>query len=671
MKPCRTSDSNIRQIMEHFTVDSRNNFIHVEGSIDANNEKFFDSLGLFSTAERAFLLESMINSVPALHDNDANNNISKSAATVMKGSCNNKRLKTLFQSILDTYSKAGEDNSKSLLLISSLKTLEYIDVICPIHIPHLREFILRDTINFMTPPPVQAIRNYYGESVAFYFAWMHFVSNWTIFPGLIGLVVFWVRKYRGHTIDNCDLTPFVGIVTFFWGGICTRFWDRRESSLAYQWGTYAVTDQEKLDYGKRASFKGEMRRSPVTGRIEMYYSPTKRKIKVAVAILVSMLLLVNPCIVMVISMNAQGYISSDDAKEWEWHPLYFPFFAMLADEGGIFDASSSWRCFIPVILRSIVINCMNQMYRRAAEVLTKWENHELAQDHDNSLVAKRFAFEAFDAYIVLFYLAVYERNAHLLRLELVGAMSADTFRRMITESIIPYLLQKMSAEKDHHDYSAKKDDEAYVAQKRCSAEVEKDSYEVFDDYIEMLIQFGYITLFASAFPLASFVAIFANVVEYRSDCWKLSRVCRRPNVVKTDGIGMWKTLLKMMVSLSALTNCLIFAFTSSQLRQFIPENYISDEFGRPALKTGAAEETMLLMLAMEHSLIVLAALIKSVVPKVPQHVKNEISKRDYLYQALLAKGRLRTMEAAATTQNLMKSSTSPKPEIRKFSSSVN
>jgi len=106
----------------------------------------------------------------------------------------------------------------------------------------------------------------------------------------------------------------------------------------------------------------------------------------------------------------------------------------------------------------------------------------------------------------------------------------------------------------------------------------------------------------------------------------------------------------MIVSLSALTNCLIFAFTSSQLQQFIPDNYVKDQFGRPALRTGAAEETMLLMLGLEHSLIVLAALVKSIVPKVPQHVRNGISKRDYLHQALLAKGRLRTMEAAATAQ---------------------
>ena len=37
-----------------------------------------------------------------------------------------------------------------------------------------------------------------------------------------------------------------------------------------------------------------------------------------------------------------------------------------------------------------------------------------------------------------------------------------------------------------------------------------------DDYIEMVIQFGYVSLFASAYPLAAFCAIFANIVEIRS-----------------------------------------------------------------------------------------------------------------------------------------------------------
>lgn len=547
VKPCRTNDVNIQQIMEHFSVAARDNFIHVDGSIDTNNERFYDSFGLFTAAERVLLLQSMVNSIPAL---DATESSAKKCSII-----------PTFQPILEEYPKSvGEDKSK-LLLVSSLKTLGYVDVVCPVHIPHLREYILRDTINPWTPPPVQAIRNYYGEDVAFYFAWMDFSSKWIRFPGIIGLIVYCVRNYRGDTIDNCDLTPFVGIVTFFWATVYNRFWEREEASLAYQWGSYAVTNRDALFYGKRASFKGEARESPVTGRIEMYYSPTKRKLKCAVSILVSMLIVVYPCILMILFMNMQGYISADDATRWEMdqgysHPLHFPFFAKLAEPGGVFDASSSWKCFLPVILRAILVNFMNQLYRKVAVALTEWENHELVKNFENSLVLKRFAFEAFDAYVVLFYLAFYERNIHLLRLELVGALSADTFRRVLTESVIPYALQKLSAGKDNLSTTKKDDD--ISAEQNHAAEVGMDEYEVFDDYIEMLINFGYITLFASAFPLASFVTIFAHVVEYRSDCWKLRLVNCVILVLVLLAMVWWYLASFIVASLSVLLKVFCF-----------------------------------------------------------------------------------------------------------------
>ncbi len=505
VKPCRTNDV---QIMEHFSIAARDNFIHIDESIDMNNnQRFYDSLGLFTAAERVLLLQRMVDSIPALD-------------------------------LMPQFHSNTEDDNSKTFLVTTLKSLGYVDVVCPAHIPHLREYILRDTMNFMSDPPVHAIRNYYGENVAFYFAWMDFSSKWIRFPGAIGLLIYCVRKYRGDTVDTCELTPLFGIVMFFWATLFNRFWERQEASLAYQWGSYAVTDRDELEYGKRANFKGEtIRRSPVTGRMEVYSSPSIRKLKCAVSILVSMLLLVLPCLLMILFMNMQGYISVDDATRWEMdkgysHPLHFPFFARLAEAGGIFDASS-WKCFLPVILRPGVVNFLNQMYRRVAVVLTEWENHELDQHHRSSLVLKRFAFEAFDAYVVLFYLAFYERNIHLLRLELVGALSADTFRRLLLESVIPFALHKLSATRKN--LSTKKNDDTSEEQ-NSSTEIDMEEYELFDDYIEMLINFGYITLFASAFPLASFVTVFANVVEYRSDCFKL-RLVDCVSVLRGSGVS--------------------------------------------------------------------------------------------------------------------------------------
>ena len=48
----------------------------------------------------------------------------------------------------------------------------------------------------------------------------------------------------------------------------------------------------------------------------------------------------------------------------------------------------------------------------------------------------------------------------------------------------------------------------------------------FKDYGEMVIQFGYCTLFVAAFPLAPMLAFINNAIEIRVDAWKLCQVLK-------------------------------------------------------------------------------------------------------------------------------------------------
>ena len=82
----------------------------------------------------------------------------------------------------------------------------------------------------------------------------------------------------------------------------------------------------------------------------------------------------------------------------------------------------------------------------------------------------------------------------------------------------------------------------------------KDEYEQFDDYLEMVIEFGYVTLFASAFPLASILSIACNWVELKADLFKLTHVVRRPEAFQADSLGTWDTVLEGMVWMSVITN---------------------------------------------------------------------------------------------------------------------
>lgn len=74
--------------------------------------------------------------------------------------------------------------------------------------------------------------------------------------------------------------------------------------------------------------------------------------------------------------------------------------------------------------------------------------------------------------------------------------------------------------------------------------------------------FGYITLFASAFPLASTIAFVFIYIESRSDLFKIEKTIRRPNSLKGNSIGSWESILEFMAWLSIFTNVTLFAYVS-------------------------------------------------------------------------------------------------------------
>ena len=91
-------------------------------------------------------------------------------------------------------------------------------------------------------------------------------------------------------------------------------------------------------------------------------------------------------------------------------------------------------------------------------------------------------------------------------------------------------------------------------------------YEQFDDFLEMVIEFGYITMFASSFPLASALSVACNLIEIKSDCYKLAYVTQRPKSVRSQDIGVWGTVVQTQAFMAVLTNVLLFGFASEQMK---------------------------------------------------------------------------------------------------------
>lgn len=62
----------------------------------------------------------------------------------------------------------------------------------------------------------------------------------------------------------------------------------------------------------------------------------------------------------------------------------------------------------------------------------------------------------------------------------------------------------------------------------------------FADHLEMTIQLGYVILFSSAFPSAAMCAMLNNLLEIRTDAFKLGYVCQRPFGQRVPNIGTWQ-----------------------------------------------------------------------------------------------------------------------------------
>eukprot|EP00978_Attheya_sp_CCMP212_P000692 scaffold1386_cov55-Attheya_sp.AAC.3 len=628
-------------IMAVFTVESRSQFLHVDDEDIRITEK--DSHGLFTLSDRALLVWSMLDDIQVLEQGSISCNLSRKLdqlkipfrknSNPRKSWTTSKRFGFVEQPLSPGDNDDG-NNIKTEGLRHVLEGSGLVDLVTPVHVPHMRDKLLHNTLNRkVIIPPIESISDYYGEEVAYYFAWLDHFTKWLCFPGLLAILCYAQRTYRNDTIDTDEYTPYYGLITFVWGMLFMRSWERTECRLAYQWGTFSSSGFERKYFNVRPEFHGELIVSPVTGHLEKHYPAYKRYLKYLVSALVTVSMLSIAFSVMIMSLNLQGYIRPmNDPTRWNdehQHPFHYPILSVLAEKGNLFDVASQWMCFVPVVVHVMCMMTMNAAYRHVATRLTEWENHETENDHRNSIILKRFMFEAFDAYIALFYLAFYERNVDRLRAELVSVFNIDTFRRMLVECILPWVMQRMSGGQKHNSAAEnKKTDGTTGTQNKAyqplTEESKRDPYEQFDDYLEMVIELGYVTLFASAYPLASVIAIIANYVEIRMDFFKLTKVCLRPRSIRTD---------------SALTNCLLFGFTSRQLMEYLPGFFFEDEMGHKRMVPGKGWIVVFIIFGLERFLLYVGLIIHQLVPSVPEDVVFQMERRQHIMTMAAQKSR--------------------------------
>uniref|UniRef100_A0A8C3B139 Anoctamin n=1 Tax=Cairina moschata TaxID=8855 RepID=A0A8C3B139_CAIMO len=95
---------------------------------------------------------------------------------------------------------------------------------------------------------------------------------------------------------------------------------------------------------------------------------------------------------------------------------------------------------------------------------------------------------------------------------------------------------------------------------------EVNIFSLFDEFLEMVIQYSFTTIFVAAFPLAPLLAFCNNLFEIRLDAIKMMQLRRRMVPRKANDIGIWLQVLEAIGILAVIGNGLVIAITSD----FIP-----------------------------------------------------------------------------------------------------
>lgn len=85
---------------------------------------------------------------------------------------------------------------------------------------------------------------------------------------------------------------------------------------------------------------------------------------------------------------------------------------------------------------------------------------------------------------------------------------------------------------------------------------------VAEEYMEMIVQFAFVTLFVPAFPIAPFVCLLNNILEIRVDAINFVVSHRRPLPIRVPGIQIWNSFLDIIAKAAILCNAGLMSFTS-------------------------------------------------------------------------------------------------------------
>ncbi|XP_008285218.1 anoctamin-2, partial [Stegastes partitus] len=266
-----------------------------------------------------------------------------------------------------------------------------------------------------------------------------------------------------------------------------------------------------------------------------------------------------------------------------------------------------------VIINLVVILILDEIYGAVALWLTELEIPKTETNFEERLILKAFLLKFMNAYAPIFYVAffkgrfagrpgnyVYVFNDYRMEecapggclIELCIQLSIimlgkQLIQNNIFEIGIPKLKKLVRALKEKESAQTEKEEERPPQQ--WNLDYALAPFEgLTPEYMEMIIQFGFVSLFVASFPLAPLFALLNNVIEIRLDAKKFVTELRRPVAVRAKDIGIWYNILSGMGKFSVIINAFVISFTSD----FIPRLVYQYMYSQTGTMHGFIDHTL-------------------------------------------------------------------------------
>lgn len=464
--------------------------------------------------------------------------------------------------------------------------------------------------------PLDHIRQYFGEKIAIYFAWLGFYTGMLVPSAIVGLIAFLygvgtfnvdpgsqdicdVSKAGNYVMcpvcdercsywflqrsclysqvtylfDNEATVAFAAFMAL-WATAFHEMWKRKTAELEYDWDVADFEEEETVRPEFEASVR-KKRKNPINQSEEPYLGFFSRVLRYVSSLWVVIFML---AVVLAAVFGVIVYRMTVSAV------LY------ATEQAQVSKYSSTVTSVTAACINLVVIIVLSKVYLVIATVLTNFETHRTQTEWEDSFTLKMFFFQFVNHNASLVYIAFFKGkflgrpgkyNREIdgkrheecdpagclielliqLAIVMVGKQMFNNFKEIITPKLLNWFKSRRVKEEEEK-------------QNKKVAQWEKDynmasmpDLGLFDEYLEMVIQFGFVTIFVAAFPLAPLFALLNNIIEIRLDAYKFVTQWRRPLAARAQDIGIWFGILRGISTLAVVSNACIIAFTS----EFIPK----------------------------------------------------------------------------------------------------